>query len=37
MELYILEVNIKELFKHSLELFQKYDGQIIGDVNWILK
>ena len=24
-------------FKHSLEMFQKYDGQIIGDVNWIIK
>lgn len=24
-------------FKHSLEMFQKYNDQIVGDVNWILK
>jgi hypothetical protein len=24
-------------FKHSLEMFQKYDGQLVEDVNWILK
>jgi hypothetical protein len=26
-----------DTFKHSLELFQKYDGQLVEDVNWILK
>ena len=24
-------------FKHSLEMFQKYDGQLVEDINWILK